>query len=120
MGPRGRGLGAEGEAVLLARATDGKMKLTCEVRPPTPLPPSEPPALPSGDPAPGALISAHSIAKSRTPLASIQVTAKDHIKFQIALSDMLKMELDGLKKRDRTREKDMKKHEKDRHHHKAN
>ena len=41
----------------LARATDGKVKLSCEI------------------------------------------SAKDHIKFQIAYSDMLKLELDGLKKR---------------------
>ena len=53
-----RKLSGEGEAVLLARATDGaKVKLSCEV------------------------------------------SAKDHLKFQIALSDMLKLELDGLKKR---------------------
>jgi len=43
--------------VCLARATDGKVKLSCEI------------------------------------------SAKDHIKFQIAYSDMLKLELDGLKKR---------------------
>ena len=30
---------------------------------------------------------------------SCEVSAKDHLKFQIALSDMLKLELDALKKR---------------------
>ncbi len=30
---------------------------------------------------------------------SCEVSAKDHIKFQIAISDMLKLELDALKKR---------------------
>ena len=51
-------LSGDGEAVLLARATDGgKVKLSCEV------------------------------------------SAKDHLKFQIAISDMLKLELDALKKR---------------------
>ena len=53
-----RKITGEGEAVLLARATDGgKVKLSCEVG------------------------------------------AKDHVKFQIAMSDLMKLELDGLKKR---------------------
>lgn len=53
-----RKLSGDGEAVLLARATDGaKVKLSCEV------------------------------------------SAKDHLKFQIAVQDLLKLELDGLKKR---------------------
>ena len=54
---RAKALSGEGDAVCLARATDGKVKLSCEI------------------------------------------SAKDHIKFQIAYSDMLKLELDGLKKR---------------------
>ena len=78
-------MSGEGEAICLVRATDGKTKLSTEVCQSAPQ-----------------TTASTSAAALTLPACAAKVGIKDHVKFQIALGDMLKLEMDGLKKRERT------------------